>query len=300
MWTDLLYSVNLSDILGIIAILAAFVIAYIGLKKNQEKQILSWLLIMFIICGFAMISKHESTKKYCQVPNVCGLTYDEALSSLTSTGLAPQLVLASGNDLSLPTCRVLWQSLSPGEIANKNEQCLLLLDDYYLSRASSVAAYKLQFKNTTYTAYFSVDKSNDEHPNVKIELSPYHLTTAPGSNRTYLFESTRIDDYSNTLSTDSFIAEMLAESAGHISQAINDDSDLKYWITNLDGVMSFVRLTSVENRNEQTETYTFDKDGVAWLAVLPKNLIPGEYSYEFAVAKKDGTCYEWRIPVIMY
>ena len=298
MWIKLLYNISLSDVLGIVAIITAFIVAYVGGNEKPKNRILSWSFIVLLICLFAMILNYKISEKYSKVPNVCGLSYDEALLTLTEAGLTPQFVLSSGNDLSLPTCRVFWQSLPYGKIVDKNEQCFLMLDDYYLSRASSVIKYKFKGKDKTYYAYSSVDKSNAEYPDVKIELSPYALPTAGADNRIYLFDQTRLKDESNLLSTDEFFARSLMECMTGISRQLYDEN-LKYEIIDLDGIMSFGRLTSVKNKNEHTATYIFDNDGNTRLIVIPDHLVPGEYNYELSVIKNDGVCYEWTIPVVV-
>ena len=112
---------HLAIILSVISIMIMIILSPVFWKmevnkatskkgKKALKNVLGFVIIVALMIGFAFLccSIHE---KWTVVPNLYGLTYDDALNTLYSNRLKGQLVLASTNrDLSKSDSRVVWQS----------------------------------------------------------------------------------------------------------------------------------------------------------------------------------------------
>ena len=109
--------------------------------KKALKNVLGFVIIVALMIGFAFLccSIHE---KWTVVPNLYGLTYDDALNTLYSNRLKGQLVLASTNrDLSKSDSRVVWQSQASQLIIPTQTKISFVIDDAFSLNSTPLIQY---------------------------------------------------------------------------------------------------------------------------------------------------------------
>ena len=141
---------NISAILSVAALIVTIVThdifpKYVALKEHRNKEdeiykrqkiclLLQFSVAFFLVfCSIFVWIKSYTT--YCNwgvVPDLYGMTYDDAISALYDSGLTGHLLLASTNkNLSNSDSRVVWQSTKPGEVSDHRDVISFVIDDSF-------------------------------------------------------------------------------------------------------------------------------------------------------------------------
>ncbi len=291
-------SQNISNIFAVLAIIATFAIAIIQLFKVKRQKSLMWQILLLcsavsilMICG-----KCYFDSKYSSVPDINGLTYNDAIIALKEQGLSDRLILASTNDLSSETTRVVWQSLSPRSIVIKGNTCIFLLDNHYQSAPSSVLD-RCFLKMKTLRVYQSLSCDAEFRITSKVFIQ---------SDARYdeSKEETSLLGYVHTLASDTpyysyGLSRLFGDAVANIIEKTSDiESDiLTYSTPNLNNAFLFGRLVFPSNEVIESNIEEFEINQTSCVVAIPTRLEIGSYKFSFSIVDSKGTCYEGSFPV---
>ena len=133
---------HIYNALPIVIALTAIAISVflVGVKETNGKKeiaaknavLISMASILLLFCIGITLKAIYCNENYSVVPNIYGMTYDNALSSLREADLDGRLALASTNEnLANADTRVVWQSKDAGGIVAKGTSVVFVIDDNF-------------------------------------------------------------------------------------------------------------------------------------------------------------------------
>ena len=311
----------LAIILSVISIMIMIILSPVFWKmevnkatsKKGLKDVLSFVIIVALIIGFAFLccSIHE---KWTVVPNLYGMTYDDALNTLYSNRLKGQLVLASTNrDLSKSDSRVVWQSQASQLIIPTQTKISFVIDDAFSLNSTPLIQYSYrdnpfdQSQKLEYTCDYkdairqAVEQeqvyNNGVFPNLEIEDPhwvieiesaelEYHAYTATWKGRSYTsfsaFSSYRL--YAGAMSTT--LEEIVVASSVLLGGGAGSP--------NLKNCTIIGKLIPGNKQNncvlQMLSFPSFEDTGYLF---LPQTLLIGDYTFCFSIIDENGKAYEW-------
>lgn len=313
---------NAGYIIGIMSILVSILLSGFATRQNTDGQNTNQKIKLSIPCGvvvlcsllvlatvFVAIISENIAKKKTVVPNIYGMTYDDAITALSDNGLMGRLLLASTNEnLSATDSRVVWQSESAGSTTERDTVISFVIDDSFaleyipLNQRNYQSLSYDQSANLEYTCDYrdaikqslEIEREAEregtpvvyefEESHWYIEIEPpetkYNITTgtSKGRNFTMADNSYSYHVYSNAM------CGTLQEIAEATARTIGGSPFEDYFIVG--------KLISIdeEKTTNLKETQLSDEAGVLF---LPLVLTGGNYKFVMSFLDESGDCYEW-------
>ena len=240
--------------------------------------------ILCVVCICVSLKTIQYDKKYSLVPDIYGMTYDDALSSLRDAGLDGRLALASTNeDLTNADTRVVWQSKEAGIIIDKGSNVMFVIDDNFALESFPLSAFTTEKKtNTTgHEWYWDADKSG-ENWEVKVPINQF---SAQGSTKIL----NGVYKYSGAV----FTLDLYSTDMNSILSEIVDQTCAQYAPDLPIADMYLIGKLIPAGDTNQSALDCFSTSLTHSIMILPKYLTEGKYQFAFCSCDKDGNSYEW-------
>ena len=246
--------------------------------------------ILCVACfGISAITNHYNNE-YSLVPDIYGMTYDDALSSLRNVGLDGRLALASTNeDLANADTRVVWQSKEAGIIIDKGSNVMFVIDDNFALESFPLSAFTTaEEPNTTGREwYWDADKS-EENWEVKVPINQF---SAQGSTKIL----NGVYKYSGAV----FTLDLYSTDMNSILSDIVDQTCAQYAPDLPIADMYLIGKLIPAGDTNQSALDCFSTSLTHGIMILPKYLMEGKYQFAFCLCDKDGNSYEWRHTIMV-
>lgn len=282
---------DLPLIVSIVSIVASILLTATKSGEKQRNVVLITLTgILCVACfGISAITIHYNNE-YSLVPDIYGMTYDDALSSLRNVGLDGRLALASTNeDLANADTRVVWQSKEAGSIIDKGSNVMFVIDDNFALESFPLSAFTTaEEPNTTGREwYWDADKSEE---NWEIQVPINQFSVQGGTkilNGVYKYSGAvfTLDLYSTDMN--SILSEIIDQTCAQYAP------DLSIADMYLIG-----KLIPAGDTN-QSALDGFSTSLTHGIMILPKYLMEGKYQFAFCLCDQDGNSYEWRHAIMV-
>lgn len=246
--------------------------------------------ILCAVCICVSLKTIQYDKKYSLVPDIYGMTYDDALSSLRDAGLDGRLALASTNeDLANADTRVIWQSKEAGRIIDKGSNVMFVIDDNFAMESFPLSAFTTEKKpNTTGREwYWDADKS-EENWKVKVPINQF---SAHGSAKIL----NGVYKYSGAV----FTLDLYSTDMNSILSEIVDQTCAQYAPDLPIADMYLIGKLIPAGDTNQSALDCFSTSLTHGIMILPKYLMEGKYQFAFCLCDKDGNSYEWRHTIMV-
>ena len=240
--------------------------------------------ILCVVCICVSLKTIQYDKKYSLVPDIYGMTYDDALSYLRDAGLDGRLALASTNeDLTNADTRVVWQSKEAGIIIDKGSNVMFVIDDNFALESFPLSAFTTEKKtNTTgHEWYWDADKSG-ENWEVKVPINQF---SAQGSTKIL----NGVYKYSGAV----FTLDLYSTDMNSILSEIVDQTCAQYAPDLPIADMYLIGKLIPAGDTNQSALDCFSTSLTHSIMILPKYLTEGKYQFAFCSCDKDGNSYEW-------
>lgn len=247
-------------------------------------------LILCAVCIWVSVKTIQYDKNYSLVPDIYGMTYDDALSSLRDAGLDGRLALASTNeDLTNADTRVVWQSKEAGIIIDKGSNVMFVIDDNFALESFPLSAFTTEKKtNTTgHEWYWDADKSG-ENWEVKVPINQF---SAQGSTKIL----NGVYKYSGAV----FTLDLYSTDMNSILSEIVDQTCSQYAPDLPIADMYLIGKLIPAGDTNQSALDCFSTSLTHGIMILPKYLMEGKYQFAFCLCDKDGNSYEWRHTIMV-
>lgn len=247
-------------------------------------------LILCAVCIWVSVKTIQYDKNYSLVPDIYGMTYDDALSSLRDAGLDGRLALASTNeDLTNADTRVVWQSKEAGIIIDKGSNVMFVIDDNFALESFPLSAFTTEKKtNTTgHEWYWDADKSG-ENWEVKVPINQF---SAQGSTKIL----NGVYKYSGAV----FTLDLYSTDMNSILSEIVDQTCAQYAPDLPIADMYLIGKLIPAGNTNQSALDCFSTSLTHGIMILPKYLMEGKYQFAFCLCDKDGNTYEWRHTIMV-
>lgn len=282
---------DLPLIVSIVSIVASILLTATKSGEKQRNVVLITLTgILCVACfGISAITNHYNNE-YSLVPDIYGMTYDDALSSLRNVGLDGRLALASTNeDLTNADTRVVWQSKEAGIIIDKGSNVMFVIDDNFALESFPLSAFTTEEEpNTTGREwYWDADKS-EENWEIKVPINQFSVQGGTKIlNGVYKYSGAvfTLDLYSTDMN--SILSEIIDQTCAQYAP------DLSIADMYLIG-----KLIPAGDTN-QSALDGFSTSLTHGIMILPKFLMEGKYQFAFCLCDKDGNSYEWRHAIMV-
>lgn len=287
----LLRTKAIDDLPLIVSIVASILLTATKSGEKQRNVVLITLTgILCVACfGISAITIHYNNE-YSLVPDIYGMTYDDALSSLRNVGLDGRLALASTNeDLANADTRVVWQSKEAGSIIDKGSNVMFVIDDNFALESFPLSAFTTaEEPNTTGREwYWDADKSEE---NWEIQVPINQFSVQGGTkilNGVYKYSGAvfTLDLYSTDMN--SILSEIIDQTCAQYAP------DLSIADMYLIGKLIPAGDTNQSALDSVSTSLTHG------IMILPKYLMEGKYQFAFCLCDQDGNSYEWRHAIMV-
>ena len=282
---------DLPLIVSIVSIVASILLTATKSGEKQRNVVLITLTgILCVACfGISAITIHYNNE-YSLVPDIYGMTYDDALSSLRNVGLDGRLALASTNeDLANADTRVVWQSKEAGSIIDKGSNVMFVIDDNFALESFPLSAFTTEKKtNTTgHEWYWDADKSG-ENWEVKVPINQFSVQG-----------STKILNGVYKYSGAVFTLDLYSTDMNSILSEIIDQTCAQYAPDLSIADMYLIGKLIPAGDTNQSALDSFSTSLTHGIMILPKYLMEGKYQFAFCLCDKDGNSYEWRHTIMV-
>lgn len=282
---------DLPLIVSIVSIVASILLTATKSGEKQRNVVLITLTgILCVACfGISAITIHYNNE-YSLVPDIYGMTYDDALSSLRNVGLDGRLALASTNeDLANADTRVVWQSKEAGSIIDKGSNVMFVIDDNFALESFPLSAFTAEKKpNATGREwYWDTDKSG-ENWEVKVPINQF---SAQGSTKIL----NGVYKYSGAV----FTLDLYSTDMNSILSEIVDQTCAQYAPDLPITDMYLIGKLIPAGDTNQSALDCFSTSLAHGIMILPKYLMEGKYQFAFCLCDKDGNSYEWRHTIMV-
>lgn len=282
---------DLPLIVSIVSIVASILLTATKSGEKQRNVVLITLTgILCVACfGISAITIHYNNE-YSLVPDIYGMTYDDALSSLRNVGLDGRLALASTNeDLANADTRVVWQSKEAGIIIDKGSNVMFVIDDNFALESFPLSAFTTEKKtNTTgHEWYWDADKS-EENWEIKVPINQFSVQG-----------STKILNGVYKYSGAVFALDLYSTDMNSILSDIVDQTCAQYAPDLPIADMYLIGKLIPAGDTNQSALDCFSTSLTHGIMILPKYLMEGKYQFAFCLCDKDGNSYEWRHTIMV-
>lgn len=239
--------------------------------------------------GISAITIHYNNE-YSLVPDIYGMTYDDALSSLRNVGLDGRLALASTNeDLANADTRVVWQSKEAGSIIDKGSNVTFVIDDNFALESFPLSAFTTaEEPNTTGREwYWDADKS-EENWEIKVPINQFSVQG-----------STKILNGVYKYSGAVFTLDLYSTDMNSILSDIVDQTCAQYAPDLPIADMYLIGKLIPAGDTNQSALDSFSTSLTHGIMILPKYLMEGKYQFAFCLCDQDGSSYEWRHAIMV-
>ena len=282
---------DLPLIVSIVSIVASILLTATKSGEKQRNVVLITLTgILCVACfGISAITNHYNNE-YSLVPDIYGMTYDDALSSLRNVGLDGRLALASTNeDLTNADTRVVWQSKEAGIIIDKGANVMFVIDDNFALESFPLSAFTTEEEpNTTGREwYWDADKS-EENWEIKVPINQFSVQGGTKIlNGVYKYSGAvfTLDLYSTDMN--SILSEIIDQTCAQYAP------DLPIADMYLIGKLIPAGDTNQSALDSVSTSLTHG------IMILPKYLMEGKYQFAFCLCDQDGSSYEWRHAIMV-
>lgn len=290
---------DLPVIFSLVSIAVSILLAGIRPRNENQKKtlitimnlLLVTLAVIFLATCVGVTSKTlKYNKCYSLVPNIYGMTYDDALSSLRDVGLDGRLALASTNeDLANADTRVVWQSKEAGSIIDKGSNVMFVIDDNFAMESFPLSAFTTEKKpNTTGREwYWDADKSG-ENWEIKVPINQFSVQG-----------STKILNGVYKYSGAVFTLDLYSTDMNSILSEIVDQTCAQYAPDLPIADMYLIGKLIPAGDTNQSALDCFSTSLTHGIMILPKYLMEGKYQFAFCLCDKDGNTYEWRHTIMV-
>ena len=282
---------DLPLIVSIVSIVASILLTATKSGEKQRNVVLITLTgILYVACfGISAITIHYNNE-YSLVPDIYGMTYDDALSSLRNVGLDGRLALASTNeDLANADTRVVWQSKEAGSIIDKGSNVMFVIDDNFALESFPLSAFTTaEEPNTTGREwYWDADKS-EENWEIKVPINQFSVQG-----------STKILNGVYKYSGAVFTLDLYSTDMNSILSDIVDQTCAQYAPDLPIADMYLIGKLMPAGDTNQSALDSFSTSLTHGIMILPKYLMEGEYQFAFCLCDQDGNSYEWRHTIMV-
>jgi hypothetical protein len=279
-------------------------------RKRLRSDAIIWIVIITLVISYKSTDTHG---KYTIVPNLYGLTYDDAMKALIDKGLEGQLVLAeTSKDLQNSDSRVVWQSAEAQGTENVGEIVSFLIDDCFSLKSTPLNEYmhrKDEIQQTEKLNYIcdykdpvkqSVEQQqaameSGEPVRYSFEDSHWEITVDSADIR-YEIRSLYIDDMPYYV-IDSFYS--YNNYSGKMSVTLEDivEESLKRVAGDADSILdpndTIVGKMTPLSEQQNTALRSITVPNHKGVFLLPQTLVCGDYRFDFAIIESDDAIYEW-------
>ncbi len=297
---------NLATILAVLSIILTIIVSAESLKKRAK--ICIGILIAFV-AFIISVNSIETYNSSTIVPNIIGLTYDDAMSTLYSHRLKGQLVLASTNDnLADTDSRVVWQSRNEDTVTNNGNLISFIIDDSFALNSRFIIQYPYQdleidqyealkydcdyhdaLQQMRNTDFQYGTPLNDPHWDIEIESAEleYELNVNIKYGVMHLNGET-VYSY-----------EVYAKSMAATMEKIIEDSaemlgrSLKYNLNNCVIIGKIIPLFEHEDSVLLSKDFENYQEKGNSILLLPQTMKCGNYKFAFSIICSDGQMFEW-------
>lgn len=287
----LLRTKAIDDLPLIVSIVASILLT--ATKSGQKQRNVVLITLTGILCvacfGISAITIHYNNE-YSLVPDIYGMTYDDALSSLRNVGLDGRLALASTNeDLANADTRVVWQSKEAGSIIDKGSNVMFVIDDNFALESFPLSAFTTaEEPNTTGREwYWDADKSEE---NWEIQV-PINQFSVQGSTKIL----NGVYKYSGAV----FTLDLYSTDMNSILSEIIDQTCAQYAPDLSIADMYLIGKLIPAGDTNQSALDSVSTSLTHGIMILPKYLMEGKYQFAFCLCDQDGNSYEWRHTVMV-
>lgn len=287
----LLRTKAIDDLPLIVSIVASILLTATKSGEKQRNIVLITLTgILCVACfGISAITIHYNNE-YSLVPDIYGMTYDDALSSLRNVGLDGRLALASTNeDLANADTRVVWQSKEAGSIIDKGSNVMFVIDDNFALESFPLSAFTTaEEPNTTGREwYWDADKS-EENWEIKVPINQFSVQGSTKIlNGVYKYSGAvfTLDLYSTDMN--SILSEIVDQTCAQYAPDLS--------IADMYLIGKLIPAGDI-NQSALDSVSTSLTHGIM---ILPKYLMEGKYQFAFCLCDQDGSSYEWRHAIMV-
>lgn len=280
----------LYDQLGLVVALSTIVVTIIlsntqAANKVRRKYFAICGTVVCVLLTLVCCSMH---KTYSVVPDIYGVTYDDALNSLRNDGLDGRLALASTNEnLSSADTRVVWQSSNAGTVLKRDSVVIFVIDDSFATEYKPLISDAVPEQKYTWDWVLSSDTANwtITMPLTDVEIDAHSIFVSGK-------QITSINGYEFELYS-APMANSLFEIASETCKQYATEMDL--------GQMQFIcKLIPNEPTVYNLERITSDDSSRCCL--LPSLLTDGDYRFVFCFTTQSGESYQWEhsITIVPY
>lgn len=282
---------DLPLIVSIVSIVASILLTATKSGEKQRNVVLITLTgILCVACfGISAITIHYNNE-YSLVPDIYGMTYDDALFSLRNVGLDGRLALASTNeDLANADTRVVWQSKEAGSIIDKGSNVMFVIDDNFALESFPLSAFTTaEEPNTTGREwYWDADKS-EENWEIKVPINQFSVQG-----------STKILNGVYKYSGAVFTLDLYSTDMNSILSEIIDQTCAQYAPDLSIADMYLIGKLIPAGDTNQSALDSFSTSLTHGIMILPKFLMEGKYQFAFCLCDQDGNSYEWRHTIMV-
>lgn len=282
---------DLPLIVSIVSIVASILLTATKSGEKQRNVVLITLTgILCVACfGISAITNHYNNE-YSLVPDIYGMTYDDALSSLRNVGLDGRLALASTNeDLANADTRVVWQSKEAGSIIDKGSNVMFVIDDNFALESFPLSAFTTaEEPNTTGREwYWDADKS-EENWEIKVPINQFSVQG-----------STKILNGVYKYSGAVFTLDLYSTDMNGILSEIVDQTCAQYAPDLPIADMYLIGKLIPAGDINQSALDSVSTSLTHGIMILPKYLMEGKYQFAFCLCDQDGNSYEWRHAIMV-
>lgn len=238
------------------------------------------------------VSSVRADAQYCKIPNIYGMTYDDAINSLHEAGLKGRLALSSTNtNLSSADVRVVWQSREASSVDSKGAVVNFVIDDCFAMEYMPL----IREDQEAYTGLWpwETDDSKSEWQIVMpfSNISFQAKSVISGGKIATVGGYVGFDLYAESMST---TLEQIAIRTCHRYSPDLVNKKLRF-------VGKLIWQETGEKKPLMLEGITTPQ--LEGFCLLPAQLVTGKYDFVFGlIDDADDRCYEWKhtISIIEY
>lgn len=262
-------------------------------KPSKGNKTRIWAAIgLALACVLLALGTGYCHNRYSVVPDIYGMTYDNAISALREAGLDGRLALASTNEnLANADTRVVWQSKVAESLVDKGSNVMFVIDDNFAIEAIPLTAYAPDGNaesNITYSWDWSADKSSENWSiTVPIKKKSFRATTY-------------YDSDGMSLTTGGWYnIDICAAAMNRALSQIVEETCTQYAPELPAEDMFIVKKLIPAQTDNRMALLSFEGDLCSEVSILPRYFKEGKYQFAFCLCDSSGRCYEWTHTILI-
>ena len=290
---------ELPVIISVASIIVTVLLVGVEIKDERAKTSngnnarISIAIGLILACVLLVIGAGSCHNNYSVVPDIYGMTYDNAISSLRATGLDGRLALASTNEnLANADTRVVWQSKDAESLVDKGSNVMFVIDDNFAIESIPLTAYTPEGKaesNIAYSWDWSADESSENwNITVPVKKKSFHAIT------TY-----RNSDGMSLTTGGWYNIDICATAMNRALSQIVEETCTQY-APELPVADMFIvkKLIPVQTDNRMA-LVSFEDDLCSEVSILPRYFKEGKYQFAFCLCDSSGTYFGWEHTILI-